>query len=367
MIIPLSVLYVAVPAATSVAGTIALVIWGGKRKKKLQELEQQRLIELRLQEEREERERKRLALIARERELRQIEAEKRRAEKRRIQEEEARKKYLRALDERTTEMVSHVNLVNTREKVGVRLTGHKAVGFKRVVRPYPTGQWEVRPITPGDFAQTPNLLPQEHTFPKAVKRLRILTGEALIRVPVEDVVITEPVYEPEYRVHYKALYILWDVSPSMWHQRRPDIWTRLLTLLSHKAEQNGVPMYYRCFGSRTGPLNVVTSPQDHLEFRRRLSRVGQMGGTSLHNPLSRMLSDFGGFEYDEGVVVVVSDGEVNEDLTPFIEECKQKRITLHSLMLGTENLPLQEISHTYQTIDDSLVLSPRKTQSFDSA
>lgn len=261
------------------------------------------------------------------------------------------------------ELVGHVQFVTQRRFIGHEIHLREVEGIQlREVR-YPADDFLVRPIQAGNLAELSFLLPSERALPPSIRKARFLAGDALVRMPAEAKPLTEEIHVPQYKTHMQVLYVLWDVSPSMFPDhdkwRRP-VWQALLLRLQDKALRSEVPLYVRPFGSGVGDLIVSKNAADALAFRDTVMAPPWISGTDIDGAIQWAISDFSSVEYDEGDVVIITDGEDNRGLnTSRIRRALgNARLRLHSIMLGVENDKLRECSDVYQIVEEDLTVHP---------
>jgi len=259
------------------------------------------------------------------------------------------------------EVTGHVRFTRKKVLIGYEYLPSGEVSVHEREVPYPTGEFAVRPIRSPE--EQMYLLEQEKCFTPAIRRARVFSGEALVRVPVERHVKMEDIHKPKYREELQVLYPLLDCSGSM-HGRenawRPPVWMGVIFRLLDKAVRAEVPFYLRCFGTEVTPLTKINSTRDALHWRQARLQQGfpDMGGTNTTRALTTVLSDFQKVEYDKGDVILVSDGEDEglnwQDLRYMFDRAN---IKLHVIMLGQNNDSLRRLAHSYQVVSGDLTVS----------
>jgi hypothetical protein len=258
------------------------------------------------------------------------------------------------------EVTGHVKFTRKKVLVGYEHLPSGEVSVHEREVPYPTGEFIIRPIRSPE--EQVYLLEQEKCFPPAVRRARVFSGEALVRVPAERHVKMEDIHKPKYREELQVLYPLLDLSGSMHSQEnpwRPPVWMGIVFRLLDKAMRHEVPFYMRGFGSEVSPLTKLNSTRDALHWRQARLREGfpDMGGTNTTKALVAVLNDFKKVEYDKGDVILVSDGEDEglswQDLRYMFD---QANIKIHVIMLGQNNASLRKLAHSYQVVSEDLTV-----------
>ena len=90
---------------------------------------------------------------------------------------------------------------------------------------------------------------------------RLASGEALVRTYMTQTAIMEDVFEPQYEERIKVVYLLLDVSPSMWDEGwRVPIWKGVTLRLVEKAFETHAPFLVREFANGTRDMKRIISP-----------------------------------------------------------------------------------------------------------
>ena len=280
------------------------------------------------------------------------------------QEQEQYEKQVHEFDFRlrdvVEDLVGHVNFTSQRRLVGHVIRQREVDGIKLREVGYPADDFIVRPITAGNLAELAFLLPGEKAFPQNIRRIRFLSGEALVRVPAEITPLTEEIHVPQYKTHNQVLYVLWDASPSMFPEympwRRP-VWEAILLRLQDKALRANVPLYMRPFGWDVGRLRKSVSTADAMDFRRFVQRPSSINGTDISRAVQTSIADFSDFDYDEGDIIILTDGE-DSGLNPenIRKALESRNLRLHAIMLGVENDALRACADVYQIVEEDLTV-----------
>lgn len=283
-------------------------------------------------------------------------------EQRRLAAEEARlrQEAERRLAELAREAVSHVVFTTRMIQVGVVKTGERVVGVIPEESPTPADDLDVRPIR--NIAEIGDLLPAEQALDPDLLEIRVLTGEAIVRQHIVATPVMEDVFEPRWEVRRQALYLLLDVSPSMypeWSDWKMPVWKAIgLSLLEHCLEAEAIFLEREFDQGQRDLIRVVTAT-DAAAMRQRILGMQYGAGTRIGPAIQAAITDFANESYDQADMVVLTDGE---DDAIAVDELRaaldQAHIRLHAILLGTENEKLRSLADVYQVIERGPKLHP---------
>lgn len=254
------------------------------------------------------------------------------------------------------DMLTHqVPLARSREFVGYRHVRDEAIGRRIEEALHPDAGFIVRPIN--GFDEMGLLLPEEQCYGDDELLMRIITGEALVEVPVANVPIMRPVHEEVYKDVFSVLYLSLDASSSMNEAWRPPIWRGVVRRLLSRAQEVGAISMLRLFTSRVHEMYRATGVEEYSALQNYVACVQPHGNTSLMAALTAAVEDMTEKEFDHAVIVMVSDGEdQNFDASAIRGVLDEVGIELHVIMLGVENEELRRCADVYQVIEQDLTV-----------
>lgn len=263
-----------------------------------------------------------------------------------------------------TEMVSNVQFTGRTILVGNKVVGTRIAGVDLEEVPWVAQGSDVRPIR--DASEMHRRILMEHTYPAHIRRARVASGEALVEIHVQETPRYEEVIEPVYKTEQRSLYVLLDVSPSMWNDEgswRIPLWQGIMIKLVERARNADVPTTIREFAGGVGKAIHITSWLEAFNYFRTLFADKHARGTNIEGAIAKAIADFqrmGG--YDRGDIVIVTDGEDNAGMNPnrVRQALDENNLRLHALMLGIENDTLRQCSDIYQVIDPDLTIHPAR-------
>lgn len=266
---------------------------------------------------------------------------------------------LRARSPRVLEIAEvlcgNVDFTQRKVQVGFQKTGEKFVGVHTKEVPHPADDIDIRPMR--DMSEMDRLLPTEHVLDSDQQWMRMVSGEALVTAHVETTMLMEDVHSPQYKMVMQVLYVLWDVSPSMFNDEgrwRVPYWQAVLLTLLRKAMRENVLFLCRPFGNGAAKQIRVATPAQAIAFMRMVMENPPMiGGTDIGDALNWSIKDYDEVEYDRGDVVLVSDGEHNGDMDPTTvrQAMSASNLRLHAIMLGVNNDLLRQACDVFQIVD----------------
>lgn len=321
----------------------------------------------------------------REERLRREAAEKKRKaeEKRRREEEKQRKeeaareeffveqqalwKQIRVDDFRIRDTIEtltmNIKFTGRKVLVGRRKTGEKFMGVFEEEVPYPCDEIRVRQIM--GFHERHLLLPSELAYPPQIVNSRIASGEALVMVHIKQTPDLRELYEPVYETEIKTLYLLIDVSPSMWDdlpdrkEWRVPLWRGLAMRLIERALASGAPCVVREFSTGCRERQVIMETAAARLYRKRLWNMPKGNGTDISDAIQTAIRDLQYVEYSTADIMIITDGEDKalsaSKIRPLLEAAN---IKLHAIMLGVENNALRECCDMYQILEPDLTIQP---------
>lgn len=275
----------------------------------------------------------------------------------------------RTTQEIIDEVVSHIAIARKRVQVGWKDVGTKIVGERIEEVPYPSDAIDIRPIR--SLAELPARLPTERTSAPVLQLVRAASGQALVVAHHERIPITEPVREPIYRDIRKVVYLLLDVSPSMFGNMTtgytpPDRWWMIpvwkgiaLALLSRARAEEAIFMI-RSFGGTIGEIMTANSEESAALLARYLSDPPQIGSTDIRTALTTAINDVTGDPdgFDQADIMILTDGQSPLDPPVIRAALTEAKIRLHAIVLGTDNEALKRCADVYQEIPEAGVIRP---------
>ena len=314
-----------------------------------EEEEQQRL----LQEEEDRRRRELQEEEDRQRAEQEAEAEKQR--------EQERAKYEKKLHVAVRVLTENIQFTHRRVYVGHRKTGEKHLGYRIEEHPYPADNVALRPLR--DMSELPQMLPSELALDDDMFDARLATGATMVTIHERHVPVMEDIHEAQYIEKIRIVYVLLDVSPSMFPRHAPwrvPLWKSICLTLLDKAMAVEAPFYLREFHQdvkRT--LKTAVNNEQADKLRHRIHNAKEGSGTDIQRALMKAIEDFSGQEYDEADIMIVTDGEDTEiDIDAVRAGLEGAGIRLHAIMLGVSNEHLRACCDVYQIVDENLDTYP---------
>ncbi len=240
-------------------------------------------------------------------------------------------------------------------QVGERVVGQRFLGYREEESIYPDDDMTVRPIR--DVAEMASLLGSENAQDDDILYARIARGEALVTAYTTQEEVFEDVHEPVMEARRRTLYILLDLSPSMFpkHSRwRWKIWGPLVLMLLQKAFQNQVVFLMRYFGGTVSKLMRAVSQEEVAKLERSIRSAQWISSTDITAAVYTALRDFDDEEYDNAQVVLITDGEHNQGTfnpSKVRKAFDDRNVTLHAILLGVKNDGLRQAAHSYVQVD----------------
>jgi uncharacterized protein with von Willebrand factor type A (vWA) domain len=264
-------------------------------------------------------------------------------------------------------VVSAVPLTVQKVQTGLVKTGDRVTGSGLYEVPYPADAIDVRPMRGMDEMQ--NLLSSESTSTPAMRLSRMIAGEALVVSDLEWQVETEPIFSPVYREVRRIMYLLLDLSPSVFGNNGwglvPDywmipVWKGISIALLDRSMNEETIFMMRGFGRTVTDKYVADSAPSAERVRSFLHSASSISDTRIGTALEAAIGDFETEQYDEGYIVILTDGQDNGGFEPqnIREKLKAARLKLHAILLGTENDRLRQTADAYQEIPEVGVVKP---------
>jgi hypothetical protein len=281
-------------------------------------------------------------------------------EERRKQEEAARRRNQR-MNNVIEQVTQTIQFASRRVYVGRAKTGERFIGTRTEESPYPADGVDVRPIQ--SLGELPNLLPSEFAFDDDMIDARIASGQALVQTHTKNVPIMQAVYNPVYEDRIRIVYVLLDISPSMYQARyggawRPPVWKGITVRLLDKAVEFQAPFYLRQFDQHVRrKLRTVVTPEEATKIKNLVLSLEGGDGTDISKAIFKALADFSKWDYDQADIMIVTDGQDDgmetDKLRAALEEAG---IKLHAIMLGVDNETLRQVCDVYQIIEPNLTV-----------
>lgn len=252
-------------------------------------------------------------------------------------------------------ILSHVSFSAKRVQVGFETRQGKSLGVEEVETAYPSDGIHIRRMT--DLSELPNLHIEDMLLDDDSFYDRLATGDLRVSVPIERREVFEEVHEPVWEEKRRILYVLFDVSPSMFPSDGPSwrerVWRPLNVALLDHAIGNEAFFLGREFSGGVGELLRAIGPDQAAQLRSRVERPWKGSGTDIGYALRMAIADFQSEEYDQGEIVIVTDGEDNGGLAPTSarEKLDNAGLKLHAILLGVENDGLRACADHFQIIE----------------
>lgn len=256
-------------------------------------------------------------------------------------------------------IVQGVSFSAKRVHVGRRIVGQRALGVEREEVLYPADDVNIRPIT--GSAEMGNLLVSELQN-EDMLLARLAANEALVAAPVEDRIITEDIYEEVWEDRRRILYLLLDVSASMFPESgtsagywRPFIWKPLAVRLLRHAINNEAIFLSRKFCGVVHSLCRAVNEEEARNLEKAFLAANPENDTDIPEAIGHAISDFEREreKYEQGEIVIVTDGENNYNFDPpaLREKFRSAKLKLHAILLGAQNEALRACADSYQIVE----------------
>lgn len=253
-------------------------------------------------------------------------------------------------------IVSRVSFCAKRVLAGYD-TVQRSLGRQEQEVSYPGDGVRVRPMR--DLGELGVLLPYEQLADEDTFLARVATQEALVVAQTAEVEIFEDVDEPRWEERKRILYVLLDVSWSMFPRSggearwRPQIWRPLVIALLNHAMKHEAIFLTREFGGSVRELRRAAVPEEAGVLRRHFEQVDGDDRTDIPQAISTAIRDFKDEEYDEGEIVIVTDGEDNRgiNIDQLCAQLEEAKLKLHAVLLGANNEALRACADRYQVVE----------------
>jgi hypothetical protein len=251
-------------------------------------------------------------------------------------------------------IASNIRLTRERVFVGMRKTGQRFVGVVESESQVPADSVDIRPIR--DMSELVSAMPAEWAMDDDLFDVRLAQGETLVQVPIEHTPLMEDVHEPVYKEVVHTVYVLLDVSPSMFPSQgeawRVPVWKGLTLKVLFDTIQAEATFTLRTFDSRARAPTRVVSLDQALDLGKKVVSQGEGSGTNILAAVQAAVEDFGQMTYDTADVLIITDGEDETDIaTPLRKVLDEKRIRLNAVMLGQKNEALRACCDSYQVLE----------------
>lgn len=252
------------------------------------------------------------------------------------------------------EISANIRLTKERVFVGTRKTGERFLGVLSEESQVPADSVDIRPLR--DVNELMSALPSEWAMDEDLFDIRLAQGEMLVQVPVQHIPLMEDVHEPIYKDVVHTVYVLLDISPSMFPGQgeawRMPIWKGLTLKVMFDTIRAEATFTLRPFSDGPHkPHRVVTEVQS-LDLGKGIVNMGVGSGTNILSALQAAVSDFEKMTYDTADILIITDGEDGNELAkPLRGVLDAKRIKLHAVMLGHKNDSLRACCDSYQIVE----------------
>ena len=268
------------------------------------------------------------------------------------------------------DLAQHVRFTRQQVLVGTHKTGERFLGVESVESTTPADSIDIRPMR--DVSELPMALASEWAMDEDILDIRMAQGEMLIQVPQENIPLMEDVFSPIYKDVVHTVYVLLDISPSMFPSNNPwrePVWKGLSLKVLFQSVQAGASFTLRLFsGQPHAKHHVVTSAQAVL-LANQLVSIQEGNGTNIQAALLAAMKDVEGLAYDTADILIITDGEDNGNVDSFgllRTALDERHIRLHAVMLGQQNEALRSCCDSYQIVEPNdkgvLVAGPLVTR-----
>lgn len=252
------------------------------------------------------------------------------------------------------EITSNVRLTKERVFVGTRKTGERFVGVLCEESQVPADSVDIRPLR--DVSELMSALPAEWAMDEDLFDIRLAQGEMLVQVPIQHIPLMEDVHEPVYKDVVHTVYVLLDISGSMFPEHdgtwKVPLWKGVTLKVLFDSIASGASFTLRPFSDRAHPPLRAVSELQALDVGKIVASMGQGGGTDIKAALLAAVGDFEKMTYDTADILIITDGEDETEMAGSLRGIlDKKRIKLHAVMLGQKNDTLRACCDSYQIID----------------
>jgi len=255
------------------------------------------------------------------------------------------------------EVMQHIRFSRRRVYVGDKKTGERIIGISKDEVPYVTGDMVIRPAR--GLRDMRRLLPSERAREPSEQLMRVITKRALVQAYRDTTVHKQAIYSPDFRISQAAVYLLLDVSHSMFPRRglpwRDPIWRAVVIGVLRRAITEEAGFVLRCFSRHVGDrFDASTEDQQRL-IEQMVKHLAGKNGTDIPGAIWTAIEDLKSADYDEKELLIVTDGKVNNrhfaGYQGLREALDVAGIRLHAILLGTENDEIRKIADVFQIVD----------------
>lgn len=255
------------------------------------------------------------------------------------------------------EVEDNVDFTTKRVLVGTEVVGQKSLGFERQEVPWPADDINVRPMQ--DMSELDQVLPAELLADDDLALARIATGEVLIAAPVEEKELTEDEHRKIWKDVKHVLYVLLDISPSMYERREDeygivpqDIWRPLVVALLERTVESGAIFMSRDFHGGISELRRAVNSEQARVLKGHFLAVSEENYTNIPRAIYKAIGDFTDEDHNQAEIVIITDGENNQGIDPdkMRRKLQEAGIKLHAILIGVNNDRLRQCADICQTI-----------------
>lgn len=222
------------------------------------------------------------------------------------------------------------------------------VGEEKVNTKIPSGEIEIVQLS--DLADLPKALMSELGADDEVFYSRLANKEVLIQQPIEYIGVYQ---DKQYRLR-KTLRWLQDVSGSTKADRIT--WSKIMSLiLLKKAEHANAEAFLTTFNGDVCST-IHASPEETGSYEEAKAFINRefydRGGTDIDGALryefDRIEEENRENKTEQSTqIVLVTDGTQDVSQSHITRKLTELKVTLHTVVLGTVNQGLQNVSHRY--------------------
>lgn len=270
------------------------------------------------------------------------------------------------------ELVYKMKLSKVKILAGHEIVGKKTISITTKEVGYPTDNFDIRKIR--DLSEIHMLIPSEELFSDDIKWARILSGEALVKVFIEEEVEWEHVYAERWETKVNTMTVMLDVSPSMMieHSRyKIFAWRALLVMIISRAMTEKIPLYIVPFGNvifQHSPVVINSFKSAVLFLQCYWDGQTMLNGTDIDKSIRQTLRFFKNTQADNNDFIIITDAEAGEVGADLPEKLEELRVNMHSICIVDKTCiqetiaeQLSKISKTVATLSvDVDTLNNRK-------